>query len=333
MWPRADLHDAARRGTAGTRLSVACSAPGAAGTCGSAPAACTVDRPLAAVHRLVEAERERLVQIGAALGRRLCRASLALAQDVGEQIAEGGRRRAADARPRSRTPRSRRVGRSAVDAADADRVVPPPPVRIAQRLVRLGDLPELRRRRAVTRIDVRVIPPRQPPVRALDVAQRRAPARGRGGRRSPCNRRFSLLRSFVHHLRVDDVALRLAAARGRPRRPAPAAARRRAARRPRLRLLVQRLGRLVLRRGQLVERALHRRRVGALARLLRRPPSPPRSPAGRRRQLVAGVLQHPLGARTPPGRPGCASRSPRVRFLSSSACDSASASSARPRPC
>ena len=119
----------------------------------------------------------RLMQIGAALGGRGSPA--ALPSDVGEQIAEGRRRDRAAARPRSRTLRSRplrrlvpgaqlRRRRSAAGARD----------RSASRTPR--DLAELRGRRAVTRIDVRMIPARQPPVRALDLASRSRRARHRG---------------------------------------------------------------------------------------------------------------------------------------------------------
>src|SRR2546427_783357 len=49
-----------------------------------------------AAHRLFEGERQRLVKIDAALGD-VASASLALVQHLGEQIAEGRRRGAADA--------------------------------------------------------------------------------------------------------------------------------------------------------------------------------------------------------------------------------------------
>src|SRR5204862_5132016 len=51
----------------------------------------------AAAHRLFEAEIERLMKIGPADGRAFLTPRLALADHVGEQIAEGGRGRAADA--------------------------------------------------------------------------------------------------------------------------------------------------------------------------------------------------------------------------------------------
>ena len=110
------------------------------------------------------------MKIGAAdrLGRvRL----LPLREHFGEQIAERGRvgvRHAAGKiepleleRHRCRH-RRQRAG-----------VVPQPPIRIAQRLVRARDLLEARFRRVVTRIDIRVILPRKPLVGALDLDQRR----------------------------------------------------------------------------------------------------------------------------------------------------------------
>ena len=68
---------------------------------------------------------------------------------------------------RRRRPRRRRRRRP---------VVVPPPIRIAQRLVRLGDLRgTCAAAVAIARVDVRVIPPRQPPVRALDVGRASRP--------------------------------------------------------------------------------------------------------------------------------------------------------------
>ena len=172
MWPRDGLDDAAAVAVQAAAVGRV-QPPGA----GARPAPLLTEHgrlPLAAAHRLLEAERQRLVQIRAAFRRPFVPRLLALAQDVGEQIAEGGRRRAADAH-REVEPLEPDAGRLGRDGRDAHRVVPPPPVGIAERLVRFGDLAELRRGRAVTRIDVRVIPPGQPLVRALDVALRRGP--------------------------------------------------------------------------------------------------------------------------------------------------------------
>ena len=93
-------------------------------------------------------------------------------QDVGEEIAERRRRRAVHAHRKIEPlePHRRRVG-SRVRVSD--RVVPAAPIGIDQRLVGFGDPLELRRRHAVTRIDVRMKLPRQTLVRTLDVAQRR----------------------------------------------------------------------------------------------------------------------------------------------------------------
>ncbi len=84
------------------------------------------------------------MQIGAAL-RLAVRLRLALLQDVGEQIAERRRRRAADADREVEPLEAEASARRAADRGPP-RVVAPPPIRIAQRLVRLGDLPELRGR-------------------------------------------------------------------------------------------------------------------------------------------------------------------------------------------
>ncbi len=54
-------------------------------------------RALAAAHRVFEAELEGMMQIGAADGRPFVTPALALADDIGEQIAERRRRLAADA--------------------------------------------------------------------------------------------------------------------------------------------------------------------------------------------------------------------------------------------
>ena len=52
---------------------------------------CDGDRTLAATHRVLEAERDRLMEVGPALRRAGLAAQLALVQHVGEQIAEGRR--------------------------------------------------------------------------------------------------------------------------------------------------------------------------------------------------------------------------------------------------
>ena len=179
------------------------------------------------------------------------------------------------------------------------RVVAPPAIGIAQRLVRFGDLAELRRRHAVARVDVRMKPPRQPLVGALDLADASRPARVRGQCRSPSNLRIAEWRiAFVDNLRIDDIALSWfhppalrRRARLAPRRRQPPARRCRSPRpRAGARLLaIERLGRLVLRRGQLIERALDFRRVVALDRLFRPPPSPTRSPTCRQRASLSPV--------------------------------------------
>ena len=130
-------------------------------------------RSRAARNRLFEGEIERLVKIRAAEGRAVARVTLApLIDDVGEEIAERRRRRTAD-------------GNGEVEALEAvgcrlglcglaDRVVAAPAIGIAQRLVRFGDLAELRGGHPVTGIDVRMKPPRKTLVGALDVGNCRA---------------------------------------------------------------------------------------------------------------------------------------------------------------
>src|SRR6185436_16853053 len=56
---------------------------------GAAPLlACDGDRPLAAAHRGVETQCEGLMQISAALGRRVLMARGAMTKDVGEEVAK-----------------------------------------------------------------------------------------------------------------------------------------------------------------------------------------------------------------------------------------------------
>ena len=93
-------------------------------------------------------------------------------EDVREQIAEGGG--VVGATTREVEPFE--PGRAAI-AADADwgaGVVARPPLGIDQRLVGLENLAEAGFRRPVTRVDVRVKPPGEASVRALDLRLRRA---------------------------------------------------------------------------------------------------------------------------------------------------------------
>ncbi len=64
-------------------------------------------------------------------------------------------------------------------------VVLAPPLEIAEHVVRLLDLAEHLLGDAITRVDARVIPPREPPIRPLDVTGRRRSRRRRAGRRDP----------------------------------------------------------------------------------------------------------------------------------------------------
>ena len=174
--PARRLHDARAvtlRAPALLHLEVTGAAAGAA-------VLVTGDRqlPLAAPHRVFEAEIDRLMQIGAAQRLGFRAALLALPQHVSEEVAEGRRRRSADAGGEVEPFKTER-GRLHSRPGRAHGVVPPPAIGIAERLVRFRDLTELRRRRAVAWVDVRVEPPRQTPVRALDhrPASRRAPTR------------------------------------------------------------------------------------------------------------------------------------------------------------
>ncbi len=129
------------------------------------------DLALPAAHRFLEAERDRLMQIRTALRFAVRPTRLALLQHIGKQIAEGGRRRPAHP---DREIEPLEAERRLFDRRAALRagVVPAAPLRIDQRLVRVRDLAELRRRHPIPRIDVRVMAARQPLVRPLDVARR-----------------------------------------------------------------------------------------------------------------------------------------------------------------
>ena len=117
-------------------------------------------------------ERHRLMQIDAALRRPLRPPRLALVQDVGEQIAE--RRRLVAVHADREVEAVEAEGRTAVRFRPrAGGVVLLPALGVAQRLVGVGDLTELRRGHPVTGVDVRMVFPREPLVGALDVGQRR----------------------------------------------------------------------------------------------------------------------------------------------------------------
>ena len=132
------------------------------------------DRPLAAPDGLVEADRDGLVQVSAALGIPVLAARPTLVQHVGEQVAEGGRLVAADAgrEIKSFEPERRAAGSL---RGRPRHVVPPAVFGVAERFVRFRDLPKLGRRHAVPGIDVGVILAREPLVGALDVARPRIP--------------------------------------------------------------------------------------------------------------------------------------------------------------
>ncbi len=162
-----------------------------------------------AANRLFEAKFERMVQVGAALGGGRIDVRVPLVQDIGEQIAERRRGRAADADREIEPlkPEGLHIGDG---CGDTDGVVAAPAIRIAERLVRFRNLTEVRRRHPVARVDIGVIPSREAPVRALDVGERRLPLQPEDDVEvHGMSDRNSFLRlSFVHDLRVDHVALR-----------------------------------------------------------------------------------------------------------------------------
>jgi hypothetical protein len=121
--------------------------------------------------RVLEAELQSEMQVGTAFGCFLRCA--AIGEHFREQIAEGHRLVTA---PGGKIESFEAAGPAAapvVGAASA-RVVPRAAVGIHQRLVCLEDLPEAGFGHAVAGIDVRMKPPGEPPVGALDLRLRRA---------------------------------------------------------------------------------------------------------------------------------------------------------------
>ncbi len=140
---------------------------------------------LRAAHRVLEAQRDRRVQIGA-VDDRLRGAADRVLDDVGEQIAERRRRVPAGGLQREIEPFETERRRSVEHGRrQAVRVVLPAAFRIRQDLVGVGDEPEPHGGRAVARVDVRVEAPGQPPVRALDLLKPRGRAARRSVRRGP----------------------------------------------------------------------------------------------------------------------------------------------------
>ena len=290
MWPRADRIAPAPWHAGHVLSATGTDARAAARAAGVAPD--ERHARLGPAHRLLEAERHRRVQVGAVharLGRARprCRES---------RRRTGRRRSTPTARSPTATEKSNPSNPNVAGPAEhgrrhAERVVLAPALRIGEDLVRLGDRPEPHGGRAVARVDVRVIPPRQPPVRALDLVKLCVARARRAGRRGPSDQRsgFGLriasgldfvLLPLVHHFRVDHVAVVATRAVRRARRPPPRRPRRPARRRAGRRLLVERLGRLVLRRRQLLQRALDgRRRRSSRWRFFTSVDRPPRSPA------------------------------------------------------
>jgi hypothetical protein len=132
------------------------------------------DRALAAGHRLVEFNGERLMQIDAALRRAVAAPRLALVEDLGEQIAEGRRVVALHA-DREVEPLEAERRRALRVRRRPGGVVPAAAVGVAQRFVRLRDLTELRGGHPIAGVDVRVKLSGEALVGPLDVGKRRAP--------------------------------------------------------------------------------------------------------------------------------------------------------------
>ena len=156
-------------------------------------------------------------------------------------------------------------------------VVPQPPIRIAQRLVRARDLLEARFRRVVTRIDVRVKFPRKPLVGALDLDQRRSARQCLSSSYKSMGVRCQR-RSAAHPNPITSRPPPRRRSHPRPcRQPRMPTGRRH--RRPgqrrlppplpaRLRVLVEAFRRRVLRLVQRLHRRVDRGDIGARARLL-----------------------------------------------------------------
>src|SRR5262249_31568532 len=118
-------------------------------------------------------QADRLMQIRAAHRNAFVTSRLALADHVGEQIAERRRRFAAHTDREVESFESE--GGRVAGTHEAHGVVVPAAIGVDQRLVRLGDLTNLRRRHPITRIDVRMKLPRQALVGPLDIADAGAP--------------------------------------------------------------------------------------------------------------------------------------------------------------
>src|SRR5439155_7117358 len=131
------------------------------------------DRSLAAARRFFKAERDGLMKIGAAL-RAFLPPLFALMKDIGKEIAERRCVGAADARREVEAFEPVRAIDSQVSGRPGG-VVAAPPIRVAQRFVRFDDLPELRRRSPIARVDVGMVFTRKPLVRPLHVDERRVP--------------------------------------------------------------------------------------------------------------------------------------------------------------
>ena len=154
------------------------------------------------------------MEIDAALGVAPRPARLARVQHVGEQVAEGRRVVSvnADREVEALEPERRRAVRL---CRRAGRIVAPAAIGIDQRLVRLGNLAELRRRHPIARVDVGMEPACETLVSSLDVGKRRASLQAEDDVEihGPGLLRLALVDDF----RVDDFARFLFAARRRRR--------------------------------------------------------------------------------------------------------------------
>ena len=122
-------------------------------------------------------------------------------EDFRKQVAKC--RRGIGAAPREVEPFEARRAALTASAHGRPRVVLRAPLGIDQRLVGLENLAEARFRRPVARIDIRVIPPGEAPVGALDLRLRRALLEAEDDVKIQC-----LLLLLIYNFRVDHVSLR-----------------------------------------------------------------------------------------------------------------------------